>query len=385
MTVPFHVVGSFLSDLGSIPIIIAIMYSSGKYLPGIISMSIVVFYTIYLGGDSVVYSVIAFLLGVGPCFFFVKAFPSYIAIKRKVTCLLLSANSVILIYISLIVYIEANNYSLLYHNENIAVLIALAVASLIGMTISTLLKEHIFETDYLMMELERSEKLKIVSQIAASVAHEVRNPLTVVKGFLQLLLESADDKKKKYLTIALSELERAEYIITDYLNLAKPQTDHLELIEVSGFLGSIMEIMNSYSLIQNVEIKLNCNQRDLYLLADKPKLSQVLLNLIKNGVEAIPNTGEVLINAYSHHDVITIEIMDNGKGMSKENLDNLGTAFFTTKDTGTGLGILVTIRIVEALNGEIRFESEKGRGTKVTLRFPVAELEKKASLAALSK
>lgn len=196
MTVPFHVVGSFLSDLGSIPIIIAIMYSSGKYLPGIISMSIVVFYTIYLGGDSVVYSVIAFLLGVGPCFFFVKAFPSYIAIKRKVTCLLLSANSVILIYISLIVYIEANNYSLLYHNENIAVLIALAVASLIGMTISTLLKEHIFETDYLMMELERSEKLKIVSQIAASVAHEVRNPLTVVKGFLQLLLESADDKKK---------------------------------------------------------------------------------------------------------------------------------------------------------------------------------------------
>lgn len=138
-----------------------------------------------------------------------------------------------------------------------------------------------------------------------------------------------------------------------------------------------MEIMNSYSLIQNVEIKLNCNQRDLYLLADKPKLSQVLLNLIKNGVEAIPNTGEVLINAYSHHDVITIEIMDNGKGMSKENLDNLGTAFFTTKDTGTGLGILVTIRIVEALNGEIRFESEKGRGTKVTLRFPVAELEKK--------
>ncbi|MDQ8737743.1 histidine kinase dimerization/phospho-acceptor domain-containing protein [Paenibacillus sp. LHD-38] len=87
----------------------------------------------------------------------------------------------------------------------------LTAASLIGMGISTMLKEHLIETAYLKLELERSEKLKIVSQIAASVAHEVRNPLTVVKGFLQLLKESVDDKKKDYLIIALEELDRADF------------------------------------------------------------------------------------------------------------------------------------------------------------------------------
>ncbi|MDQ8737744.1 ATP-binding protein [Paenibacillus sp. LHD-38] len=134
-------------------------------------------------------------------------------------------------------------------------------------------------------------------------------------------------------------------------------------------------MMNSYGLIQNVQIQLNCNQTDLYVWADKPKLSQVLLNLIKNGVEAIPDTGEVMVNAYYRFEEIIIEIIDTGKGMSKEELDNIGTAFFTTKDTGTGLGVLVTVRIVEAIRGKITFESAIGKGTKVVLRLPSAEKE----------
>jgi two-component system sporulation sensor kinase B len=376
MTLPVQVIGNFQGDLRSIPVIISILYSSGKYLPGIIALSIAVLYRIYLGGDVIVITTIGFLAIVAPSFFFIKSFSSYKTIKRMIICILLSVHSVILVVISLFSYIKIQAYTVEDQKHIFLTISILAIASLIGMAISSLLKEHIIETNYLKLELERSEKLKIVSQIAASVAHEVRNPLTVVKGFLQLLKESVDDRKKDYLKIALSELERAEYIITDYLNLAKPQADQLEQVEVSSFLSSTLEIMNSFSLIQNVQIQLNCNQTDLFVLADKPKLSQVVLNLIKNGVEAIPNTGIVTVNAFYRNEEIFIEIKDNGKGMSKEDLDNIGTAFFTTKDTGTGLGILVTIRIVEALNGKISFESKEGAGTKVVLRFPAVEGER---------
>lgn len=373
MAMPVQMVGDFQADLRNIPIIISIIYSSGKYVPGIVALAVAMLYRIYLSGDAVFLSILISFVTVGPNFFFVKSFQNYEAVKRIIISLLLSLISAFVVIIAFFIYILTHQEALEFVSPSFLNISLLVAASFIGMGISSFLNEHIIESNLLKLELERSEKLKIVSQIAASVAHEVRNPLTVVKGFLQLLKESVDDKKKDYLKIALSELERAEYIITDYLNLAKPQADQLELIEVSSFLSSTLEIMNSYGLIQNVQMHLNCNQTDLFVWADKPKLSQVILNLIKNGVEAIPDTGEVIVNAYYRHEEIFIEIIDTGKGMSKEDLDNLGTAFFTTKETGTGLGIMVTIRIVEALNGKIAFESKPGLGTKVVIRFPSAE------------
>lgn len=370
---PIHVVGSFQWDLRSIPLIISIIYSSGKFVPGILAVAVAMLYRIYIGGDATFFSAISILLFVVPSFFFVKPFPSYLSTKRIVISLLLAANSVLGVFIMLIIYIQANHYGIEYQKNGMILFSIMAVVSIIGMGISALLNEQIIERSLLNLELERSEKLKIVSQIAASVAHEVRNPLTVVKGFLQLLKESVDDKKKDYLKIALSELERAEYIITDYLNLAKPQADLLEIVDVPVFLSNNLEIMNSYGLIQNVQMHFNCNQTNLFIWADKPKLSQVILNLIKNGVEAVPKSGEVTVNAYYRDENIFIEIIDTGKGMSKEELDSIGTPFFTTKATGTGLGIIVTIRIVEAMNGKITFESELDKGTKVIIRLPAAQ------------
>ncbi|WP_054024610.1 ATP-binding protein [Bacillus sp. FJAT-28004] len=374
MAYPVYVTGSFHGDLRSIPLIVLIIYGYKYYLPGVIALAVAVLYCLYIGGDDVVLSTASLLLSVGPCFFFLKSLRKNQAAKRMLICMILSINSVIVLIASLFLYLESNPNSIEIRSHGIFIMV-LAASSFIGMGISTLLKEHFIETAYLKHELERSERLKIVSQIAASVAHEVRNPLTVVKGFLQLLKESVDDKRKDYLNIALSELDRAEYIISDYLNLAKPQADQLEIIEVSEFLVHTLEIMNSYGLIQNVQIHLNCNQTDLYVWANKPKLTQVILNLIKNGVEAIPDKGEVTVNAYYYNEEICIEIIDTGKGISKEELEQLGTVFFTTKESGTGLGILVTYRIVEALKGKIAFQSELGIGTKVLLRFPAVEPE----------
>ncbi|WP_441907499.1 ATP-binding protein [Paenibacillus sp. MCAF9] len=373
MAYPIYVMGNFHGDLRSIPLIVLIIYGYEYIVPGIIALAAAIIYCLCMGGDDVFLSTATLLLSVGPCFFFLKSLRKKQATRRMLICMNLSINSVIVFILSFFVYLEINSYTNEIHSDCFFIISILAAASFIGMGVSILLKEHFIETAYLKNELERSEKLKIVSQIAASVAHEVRNPLTVVKGFLQLLKESVDDKKKDYLNIALSELDRAEYIISDYLNLAKPQADQLEVIEISEFLVHTLEIMNSYGLIQNVQIHLNCNQTDLYIRADKPKLTQVILNLIKNGVEAIPDKGEVTVNAYYYKEEICIEIIDTGKGISREELEQLGTVFFTTKETGTGLGILVTFRIVEALKGKIAFQSELGMGTKVLLKFPAVD------------
>lgn len=376
MALPVYVIGGFQLDLRNIPLIIAIVYSGGKPLPGIIAAALAVAFRIYIGGDALLEGMLGILLCNVPSFLFVKAFPKYSSFKRIIVSIGLCVASLAVSLGLLYFYLSIHRLSLDDRPDDVYLFMMTSLVSLSGMAISSLLKEHMIESAMLKQELERSEKLKIVSQIAASVAHEVRNPLTVVKGFLQLLKETVDDKKREYLNIALSELDRAEFIITDYLNLAKPQADQLELIEVSAFLHGTIEIMNSYSLIQNVQIQLNCNQTDLFVLADKPKLTQVMLNLIKNGVEAIPKTGEVTVNAYFRNDYIYIDIIDTGIGMTKDELEQIGTAFYTTKSTGTGLGLLVTTRIIEAMRGKLSFESESGKGTKVKIRLPAYQLRK---------
>jgi two-component system sporulation sensor kinase B len=367
---PVHLIGGFQLDLRNIPIMIAILYSNGRYLPGIIALVMAAVYRTYIGGDAVAAAWAAFLLCNVPLFLFVRRFPRYLAVKRIVMTMLICVAFLVITYFVLISYLQLGFNDQMQNMGYILHYLLIAVVTIIGTGISCLLKEHMIETSILKLELERSEKMKLVSQIAASVAHEVRNPLTVVKGFLQLVKETADDKRKGYLNMALSELERAEFIITDYLNLAKPQPDQLEIIEVEPFLRHTLEFMNSYSLIQNVQIQLYIHERNLVVQGDKTRLTQVILNLIKNGVEAIPDTGNVTVVAFCRDDFVHIDISDTGIGMPKEQIEHVGTAFFTTKETGTGLGLMVTNRILEAMNGKLLIESELGKGTKVTIRLP---------------
>ena len=372
LNAPIEVSSNFEWDLRSIPIIIAILYSYGKYAPGVIALVAVSFASLFIDRHMQILSIISTILIVMPSFFFLKNFQSLTPLNRSVISIITAALSYFILLIVILLYFLIFGFDPLSHLSIFGYISLFGILSILGVGLCSLLYEYLLDNYNMRRELERNEKLKIVSQLAASVAHEVRNPLTVVKGFLQLMSESVDDKKKGYLSIALSELERAEFIITDYLNLAKPHPDKLTIIELKSFLSSILEMMHSYGVIQNVDLQLNCSQQELYVLADKPKLSQVIVNLIKNGVEAIPDKGDVIINGYKINDEIVLEIIDNGKGMSKEVLDSIGTAFFTTKSTGTGLGTLVTLRLIEGMGGKITFESKEGRGTKVTIRMLAA-------------
>ena len=223
-------------------------------------------------------------------------------------------------------------------------------------------------------EIRKIEKLKTVSEIAASISHEVRNPLTVTKGFIQLM-DSPDLKevdKKFYIKHALESLEKAESTITDYLTFAKPSLDDIEILEVNKELDYTGTLIKPYATMNNVFLDV-LGKDNLYIAGEKQKFHQCLINIIKNGIESMPNGGHIIVTSKELNGKAVITVQDTGVGMNEEQIERLGTPFHTTKDIGTGLGTMVVYSIVKAMGGEIKIESEPGNGTLFTIIFPVAE------------
>ncbi|RRJ67605.1 sensor histidine kinase [Paenibacillus oralis] len=223
-------------------------------------------------------------------------------------------------------------------------------------------------------ELQRSEKMEIISELAASVAHEVRNPLQVTRGFLQLLAEKQQNSDKVYLNMALEELDRASGIITDFLTFAKPEAGKVTALNVLDEFIHIEGILIPLANLQGGKISVHI-PKNLYVQGNSSKFKQAFINIIKNSIEALNGEGEILIWGYEEEDSIMIHIKDNGEGMDKEVLARLGEPYFSNKTKGTGLGLMVTFRIIEIMNGEIHFTSEKGAGTEVVIRFPSVNQE----------
>lgn len=222
-------------------------------------------------------------------------------------------------------------------------------------------------------ELSKLEHLHTVSQLAASISHEVRNPLTVTRGFIQLLRDPVltEEKKSLYIQLSLHELERAERMITDYLSFAKPSLEHLDRFEVNQELDYIVQIIKPYASMRDITVHINKEDRELWISGDHKKFHQSFINIIKNGIEAMDQNGELTITSKQLHDHVLIEVQDTGKGMDAEQLKKLGTPFYTTKDKGTGLGAMVAFSIIREMEGEIEMNSEVGKGTCISVLFPL--------------
>ncbi|PFL23117.1 sporulation kinase [Bacillus cereus] len=238
------------------------------------------------------------------------------------------------------------------------------------MVFQVYLTEYLNENAILRTEMQKSEKLNIVSELAASVAHEVRNPLTVVRGFIQLLESTEDVKNKDYMRLVLAELDRAEQIISDYLNLARPQIEKKEHICLSAQLIEMTTLMSSFAAMQGVYLQVEISE-SLYTIGDKTKLKQAIMNVVKNGIEAIQgNKGYLKVTAMQKDETIVIRVKDSGVGMTKEQLARLGQPYYSLKEKGTGLGLMVTFSILQAHNGTLEYKSENGKGTEAIIILP---------------
>lgn len=246
-------------------------------------------------------------------------------------------------------------------------------ANMFGMMAVVWLVEKSRERDQLMRQVQEGEKLQVVSDLAASIAHEVRNPLTVISGFVQLLLQGdvEGDKKALYGQFIMSEMARAQTIIDDYLTFARPDVDVREVVhlEIRSQMLAAIQLMQPFATSHNVEFDVDL-AADLYVNMQREKFTQVIVNLLKNAIESMPNGGIVTIHTSQGQGQISIDMIDQGIGMSAQQMERLGYPFYTMKDRGTGLGLMVSYRIVESIGGKVSVASEFGKGTHFTIHLP---------------
>ncbi|SMQ82062.1 PAS domain S-box-containing protein [Bacillus sp. OV166] len=219
--------------------------------------------------------------------------------------------------------------------------------------------------------LHRQDKLAAVGQLAAGVAHEIRNPLTSMKGYAEFLqLDEKDPERMEFLSIILDEIERVNTIVEDFMVLAKPKAVELEEKNVVPVIKNVVSLLEFEARKKNVLLTFDCNHEIIQIECDENRLKQVFLNFIKNGIEAMPNGGELHVKTIIHDNNVQISIQDTGVGISKEKLKKLGEPFYTTKKNGNGLGLMVSFKIIESHNGKVFVESEPNKGTTFNILLP---------------
>jgi PAS domain S-box-containing protein len=226
------------------------------------------------------------------------------------------------------------------------------------------------------MMLLQAEKLTAVGQLAASIAHEIRNPLTSLKGFVYLIEQAGSGRSKSYFEIMKDELKRIELITSELLYLAKPQAQEFKKEPIGPIIQDVILLLGSQALIHKVEISYS-------QIGDLPavhcvgsQLKQVFINLIKNAMEAMHDGGEIkIIAASQYEDTIAIDVIDQGQGIPQELISKIGSPFYTTKETGTGLGMMATQQIIHSHGGTLEITSTEGQGTTIHITLPAAFLK----------
>jgi two-component system, sporulation sensor kinase B len=222
-------------------------------------------------------------------------------------------------------------------------------------------------------QVQQTERLKTTGQMAAAVAHEIRNPLTVVKGFLQYYEEDPEVNQsfKRNLSLMIDELHTAEHVISQFLSIAKPDQERkMDCVDMIKVLNDVTELLKMYGLLNDNSIELSVEE-DCKVTANSIELKQLFVNLIKNAIEASPYSAGVTVMVKKEKFEVKVQITDKGRGMTVEEVNSLGTPFYSLKSKGTGLGLMICYNIVEKYNGTIGFDSTHGVGTTVTVRFPL--------------
>lgn len=220
--------------------------------------------------------------------------------------------------------------------------------------------------------LRKSEKLAVVGELAAGIAHEIRNPLTTLKGFTQMLGMDASEREKPFVELMLSELNRIELITNDFMILAKPQAIKYQQHDLKKIVEHVLTIIEPQATLNNVEIESCFTSQQVIIICDENQLKQVFINIVKNALESMPYAGKLkVVMELTSDNCVCIKITDTGCGIPAHVIDRLGEPFYTLKEKGTGLGLMVSFRIIEAHRGSIAFTSKENAGTTAEIILPL--------------
>jgi len=235
---------------------------------------------------------------------------------------------------------------------------------------AVLIIEDISNIKKLENQMRRAEKLSAIGELASGIAHEIRNPLGIVKTISQTINKDIEDEEtKEGLEIIESEIDRANKVIQGLLDFAKPNVFSNKEQSINELINSVLLLMNKYAQQYKVMIHYTC-LKDSIINVDADKLKQAFINIIFNSIQAIPSGGDIYVDLMHSEDWVVISFKDNGVGIEKDKLEKIFEPFYTTKGEGTGLGLAITHRIIEEHKGYIEIESEAGKGTMVRIFLP---------------
>lgn len=365
MAFPFELEIGFIFDLRYIPFVIIALFGGYKMvLPLYLVLNISRF---LIGGDgiyqSLIFSTIVFL--VFPFFqkSFVRQSPS-LRIFYGTLAILCTTGFYLLALSTFYQKVTEEFWTLTVYSLVTNAIFTFIILSLVEKIHANIKKRELYL---------QSERLKDISELSASIAHEIRNPLTVTNGFLQLLQQSKTISKeeKKYIDFSLIELERAEEIVNDFLDFSKPQSIHTVYSDFKSEIEYVENILRPYANKRQVTLQTRFSNT-LKKEYDENQVRQCLINLVKNSIEAVKGEGStVIIEVTEQKGNILISVRDNGCGMTSKEISQLGIPYYSTKKEGTGLGLFMVYRIIGQIGGKIEVQSTLGKGTTFLLTIPI--------------
>ena len=224
-------------------------------------------------------------------------------------------------------------------------------------------------------QLRRADRLSALGELSAGLAHEIRNPLGSVEGAVQILRRPSlpQETREEFGELAQKELNRLKSLLTHFLDFARPQAPHRVPTDPKLLLESVAALAGETAKMSRVRIHVEAADNLPAVLFDPEQIGQVLLNLVINAVQAMPQGGDIVLHGGSESDSILLDVEDEGVGIAPENLERIFNPFFTTRQSGTGLGLAIAYRIVHQHNGEISARRNADRGMTFAIQLPMGQ------------
>lgn len=361
MTFSITVSEQFRYDLRAIPLILGGLFGGPVVSVGLYVS--ILLYRLFLGFDSGFWgNVINYGLITIPLLLFSRRFINSGA-KQRIFISTLIITSHVLLSRFIYTYIFPSGLP-------ISIFLESNLIKIVSSTFTVLFTEGVIKYKKFREQLENIEKMELVSHLSASISHEVRNGLTSAHGFFQLLRErETDPQKLEYIRFALDELNRTENIVRDFLTFAKPAPRLMKNIHMDHLINNSISLIEPFANMNSIEIRKYLTPFSIN--GDESLIQQSFINIFKNAIEAMPNGGILEIYMTSGQKENLIAIKDAGIGMTQDQMDRMGTPYYTTKGQGgTGLGMMVAYRVIQELNGKIKVYSKVGKGTTFIIHLP---------------